>query len=126
MTKKKRFQRIKSILICGGILLALYYLFPLGGLTLEAVAADAYLSVGLLHLAYPLYIYVSAVYLGMRHGFCSVYVLAVAILFFPTLLVYFGGGTWPAGLIYGGIALAGNLMGFGLQTVWRKMKEENT
>lgn len=125
MTKKQRFKRIKAILICSGILLALYYLFPLAGMTLDSTVADVYLGVGLLNLAFPLYVYVSAVYLGIRHGFCSIYAVGVTALFYPTLLIYFGGGSWPAGLVYGGIALAGNLMGWGLHVMWNKMKQEN-
>lgn len=123
MNMKKKRKRIRMILTCCGLLLAVYYLLPLMGLRMEADKSDAFLSVGLLNLAYPMYVYVSAVVLGMKQGFCSIYAVAVGLLFFPTLLVYFGSASWPAGLAYAGIALVGNLMGWGVRSITKRMKE---
>lgn len=117
MTKEQRMQRIRHILICGGILLVLYYLAPIVGMAVGGAKGEAFLISGLIHFAYPLYVYVSAVALGIKHGFCSIYAVASAVLFLPTLLIYFTANLWVAALIYGGIALIGNLMGFGLHVL---------
>lgn len=123
MTKKQRKKRIKAILVCSGLLMAIYYVLPLVGLGMDEPTGTAYLGTGLLHMVFPLYLYVTSVYLGIRHGFCSIYAVAAAVLFLPTLLLYFNPLLWYAALIYGGIALAGNLMGFGLHTFFAKWKE---
>lgn len=123
MSMKKKRKRIRMILTCCGILLAFYYLLPALGMGMETAKADAYLSVGLLHLAFPLYLYVSSIVLGLKQGFCSIYAVAAGLLFLPTMLVYFSSSMWPAALIYAAIALAGNLMGWGVQSVLKKMKE---
>lgn len=123
MSLKKKRRRIKRILTCCGIMLALYYLLPLFGMAMEPAKVEAYLSVGLLYLAFPLYLYLSSIFLGMKQGLCTVYAVAALVLFLPTMLIYFNVKIWPAALIYGGIALAGNLMGWGLKTVLKKMKE---
>lgn len=119
---KKRFKRIKALLLCGGLMLGAYYVLPLGGLLLQPAVGAAYMNFGLLHLVFPLYLYISAIILGVKHAFCSVYAVAAALLFLPTLLLYFQPTVWPAALVYGGIALLGNLMGWGLKTVLKKWK----
>lgn len=123
MSLNKKRKRIRMILVCTGILLALYYLLPIIGMTMDQAKGEAFLSVGLLHLVFPLYLYVSSIILGLKHGFCSIYAVAAVLLFLPTLLIYFNGSLWVAALIYGGIALAGNLMGWGLGSVYAKMKQ---
>lgn len=122
MSKKKKIQRIKALLLCSGLLIAAYYVLPLLGMLLGAAKAEAYLSFGLLHLLFPLYLYVSSILLGLKHGFCSIYAVAAAVLFLPTLLLYFQPTVWPAALIYGAIALGGNLMGWGLRALLIKWK----
>lgn len=123
MDLKTKRKRIYTILVCSGILLALYYLLPLCGLGLQGEKADIFMNIGLLQLAYPLYLYVTSVVIGVRFGFCSSYAVASALLFFPTLLIYFHASNWVAALIYGAIALAGNLMGWGVKTLLTKMRE---
>ncbi len=123
MSLNKKRKRIRMILACSGILLALYYLLPLIGLAMDEVKREAFLSAGLLHLVFPLYLYISSILLGFKHGFCSIYAVAAALLFLPTLLIYFNAGVWVAAMIYGGIAFVGNLMGWGVQTLLQKMKE---
>ncbi len=123
MSLNKRRKRIRMILAFCGILLALYYVLPIVGMGMDAAKGEAFLRVGLLHLAFPLYIYASSIILGCKHGFCSIYAVAACLLFFPTMLIYFSSSVWGAAFIYGGIALVGNLMGWGVRTVLKKMKE---
>ena len=123
MTKKQRKKRIKAILVCCGLLAAIYYVLPLIGLGMDEPMGTAYLSTGLLHMVFPLYLYITSVYLGVRHGFCSIYAVAAAVLFLPTFLLYFNPAIWYAALIYGGITLVGNLMGFGLHILFTRWKE---
>lgn len=121
---KNRFRRIKALIVCGLLMLAGYYLLPLVSAFLEPAEAEAFMGFGLLHLTYPLYLYISSILLGFRHGFVSIYAVAAAVLFLPTLLIYFQPTVWPAALIYGGIALFGNLMGFGLKSLLQKLKNQ--
>ena len=123
MTLKQKRKRIYTILVCSGILLALYYLLPIFGYSMEGEKADVFMSVGLIPLAYPLYLYGTSIVIGVRFGFCSSYAVAAALLFFPTLLVHFHASYWVAGLIYGAVALAGNLMGWGVKTLLAKMRD---
>lgn len=113
------------IIVCSGILLALYYVLPVFGMSLDAAKSEMFLNVGLLHLLFPLYLYISAIVLGVKHGVCTIYAVAAAVLFLPTLLLYFNGGVWVASLIYGVIALVGNLMGAGLGKAYQNMKNQN-
>lgn len=122
MSLEKKRKRIRMILVLCGMMLAVYYLLPMIGMGMDEASRNAFMTSGLLYCAFPLYQYVSSVILGIKHGFCSIYAVAAAILFFPTLLIYFTAGAWAAALIYGGIALVGNLMGFGVHTVLQKMK----
>ncbi len=124
MNLKKRRKRIRMILTLCGILLALYYILPAIGMAMEASKGEIFLNVGLLHLLFPLYLYISSIVLGVKYGFCSIYAVAAALLFLPTLLIYFTYNVWAASLIYGGIALAGNLMGVGIGKAYHKMKNE--
>ncbi len=119
-TKRKR---IRMIMALCGVMLAVYYVLPIVGLGMDEASRNAFMTSGMLYCAFPLYLYISSVLLGIKHGFCSIYAVAAAVLFFPTLLIYFTPNTWVAALIYGGIALAGNLMGFGVHTIWQKMKD---
>lgn len=123
MNFKKKRRRIKRILTCCGIMLALYYLLPVIGFAFEPAKAEIYLSVGLIYLAFPLYLYVSSIFLGFKQGLCTVYAVAACVLFFPTMLIYFNAKMWPAAIVYGAIALCGNLMGWGLKRLLKKMKE---
>ncbi len=116
-------KRIRTILVLCGVMLGVYYLLPIVGLGMDEASRNAFMTSGLLYFAFPLYQYVSSVFLGIKHGFCSVYAVAAAVLFLPTLLVFFTSNTWVAALIYGGIALAGNLMGFGVHIILQKMKD---
>lgn len=124
VSREEKKKRIKHILLCCALLLAVYYILPIIGMAMDGRKGEMFLATGLIHLLFPLYLYISAIVLGLRHGFCSVYAVASAVLFFPTLLLYFSPQIWYAGLIYGGIALAGNLMGWGLKSVMRRFKEE--
>lgn len=123
MSIQKKRKRIRMILALCGILLGFYYLLPLVGYALDDATANAFMTTGLLYCAFPLYLYVSSVLLGIKHGFCSIYAVAAAVLFLPTMLIYFTVSAWGAALVYGGIALVGNLMGFGVHTIWEKLKE---
>ncbi len=116
-------KRMRMILVLCGVMLAVYYLLPIVGMCMDEASRNAFMTSGLLYCAFPLYQYVSSVLLGVKHGFCSIYAVAAAVLFLPTLLIFFTSNTWVAALIYGGIALAGNLMGFGVHTILQKMKD---
>ncbi len=123
MSLSKKRKRIRMILILSGILLGIYYLLPLGGMGMDEATANAFITTGLLYGIFPLYVYVSAVILGVKHGFCSIYAVIAAVAFLPTLLLYFQPALWVAALIYGGIALFGNVMGWGVHTLLKRMKE---
>lgn len=123
MNLEKKRKRIRMILVLCGLMLGVYYVLPLVGMGMDEAGRNAFMTTGLLYCAFPLYQYISSVVLGIKHGLCSIYAVAAAVLFFPTLLIYFTPQAWVAALIYGGIALVGNVMGFGVHTILQKLKD---
>ena len=123
MNLEKKRKRIRMILVLCGLMLGVYYVLPIVGMGMDEASRTAFMTTGLLYCVFPLYLYISSVILGVKHGQCSIYAVAAAVLFFPTLLIYFTPNTWVAACIYGGIALVGNLMGFGVRTILQKMKD---
>lgn len=65
----------------------------------------------------PFVCFASSVFYGVRHSFHLSYALTVAILFISSLFIYYNISAWIYSLIYGIIALAGNLTGYLLRKI---------
>ena len=58
MSRKEKKKRIKHILLCCALLLGIYYLLPLIGMAMDGRKGEVFLSTGLIHLLFPLYLLV--------------------------------------------------------------------
>lgn len=65
----------------------------------------------LLLIATPLICLICSIMYGLRHSFHWQFCIIVAILFLPTVLIYYNQSAFIYSAIFGGIALLGNLVG---------------
>ncbi len=82
-----------------------FYILPL-------LIRDTGSAMIMLLIILPFICFVSSVFYGIRHSFHLSYAFIVAILFLPSLFIYYNISAWIYSLIYGIIALAGNLTGY--------------
>ncbi len=98
-----------------GTLLLAYYLLPFLG-------QDTGSFILLLLLVLPAVTFLSAVHYGYRHGFHLLVPVLAAVLFTPTVLLYYNSSAWVYIPAYSLWALAGIFLGRGMQ----RRKAENT
>lgn len=82
-----------------------FYILPL-------LIRDTGSAMIMLLIILPFICFASSVFYGIRHSFHLSYTFIVAILFLPSLFIYYNISAWIYSLIYGIIALAGNLTGY--------------
>ena len=82
-----------------------FYILPL-------LIRDTGSAMIMLLIILPFICFASSVFYGIRHSFHLSYAFIVAILFLPSLFIYYNISAWIYSLIYGIIALAGNLTGY--------------
>ncbi len=81
-----------------------FYLFPL-------FIQDTTSAMMVLLVAIPLSCFMISYFYGSKHGFVWFYFIAVAVLFIPTIYIFYNETAWIYTIIYGVIALVGNLIG---------------
>lgn len=81
-----------------------FYLLPL--MLRDTGSAMLLMLVGL-----PFICFACACLYGMKHAFSFYYALFVAIVFLPTIFIFYNSTAWVYTIGYGIIALAGNLIG---------------
>ena len=81
-----------------------FYLLPL-------LIRDTGSAMLMLLIVVPLICFVCSLVYGIKNSFCLAYAIAVAILFIPTILIFYNSTTWVYIFGYGAIALAGNAIG---------------
>lgn len=59
----------------------------------------------------PLICFVCSLVYGIKNSFCLTYAIVVAILFIPTILIFYNSTAWVYIFGYGAIALVGNAIG---------------
>ena len=69
----------------------------------------------ILLIVIPLITLITSLMYGLRNTFDYVYPLIVAILFIPTLFIYYNSSAWVYVIAYSMIALIGELLGKTLQ-----------
>ena len=62
-------------------------------------------------LAMPLAAFLTALAYGLRQGFWLLFPLAAAVLFLPSVPLYYNSSAWGYALFYGGTVLAGMALG---------------
>jgi len=69
--------------------------------------------------ALPLICFICSVFYGIRNSFYLPYAVIVAILFIPTIPIFYNSTAWIYIFVYGAIALIGNAIGM----VFGKMRQ---
>ena len=69
----------------------------------------------ILLIVIPLITLITSIIYGLRNVFDFIYPLIVAILFIPTLFIYYNASAWTYILVYSMIAVIGELLGKTLQ-----------
>ncbi len=81
-----------------------FYLLP-------AVIKDTGSGMTAMLIAIPLICFVIALVFGIKHSFNLLYPMAVALLFAPTIFIFYNSTAWVYIILYGVIALLGNFIG---------------
>ncbi len=82
-----------------------FYLMPL-------LITDTGMAMTVLLIGMPAVCFVSAMIFGMKNRFQPIYVLLVALLFIPSIFIFYNSTATIYVGIYGGVALVGNLVGY--------------
>ena len=86
----------------------IFYLIPI-------LIIDTGSGIFILLIVIPLMTLITSIIYGLRNTFDFIYPLIVAILFFPTLFIYYNSSAWVYVIAYSMIALIGELLGKTLQ-----------
>lgn len=81
-----------------------FYLIPV-------IIKDTSTAMGVMLIILPLICLITSLVYGIKHSFNIFYVIIVAILFAPTILIYYNSTASGYIVGYGFIALVGNLIG---------------
>ncbi len=81
-----------------------FYLLPL-------VIKDTGTAIFVLLVATPAICLISSLFYGVLNGFYWLYPTAIAILFVPTIFIFYNYTAWIYIIAYGVIAIVGNLIG---------------
>jgi len=92
------------------------YLFPL---TIKGEES----AISCLLLYIPAALLFIGMWLGIKEGFFWQYALGAALLFVPTVWLYFNTSAWVYAPAYGILSLIGNLLGSGVR-LFRERKKE--
>lgn len=94
---------------------------------LAILAADFYLLPALIRntgsamimmlAVIPLVCFACSLVYGIRNSFCIWYCVAAAAMFAPSIFIYYNAGAWFYAIIYGIVALLGNLTGAALHKI---------
>jgi len=97
-------DKFKNMLPSLGVIIASFYLLPL-------FIKDTGSGILILLIAIPLVCFISSTIYGFRRGFNILYSVIVAILFVPSIFIFYNSSAWGYTIVYGIIALIGNTIG---------------
>ena len=106
-------QSLKSMIPYGIIHLLLFYLLPV-------FIKDTGSAMGILLVGIPIGCLLTGIFYGCRHSFHLGYALVVMLLFYPSIYIFYNESAQIYTVIYGAIALLGDLAGCGLFYLTRK------
>ena len=101
-------DKIKKNWVYYFIILITFYLIPI-------LIQDTGSGMFILLIVIPLITLITSIIYGLRNVFDFIYPLIVAILFIPTLFIYYNASAWTYILVYSMIAVIGELLGKTLQ-----------
>lgn len=88
-----------------------FYLLPL------IFAGSTGSAMVLLLIATPIICLITAILYSLRYGFRWQYCLLVAILFLPTIAIFYNKSAFIYSAIFGGLSLVGNIVGALLRVI---------
>lgn len=101
-------DKIKKNWVYYFIIFITFYLIPI-------LIQDTGSGMFILLIVIPLITLITSIIYGLRNVFDFIYPLIVAILFIPTLFIYYNASAWTYILVYSIIAVIGELLGKTLQ-----------
>lgn len=101
-------DKIKKNWVYYFIIFITFYLIPI-------LIQDTGSGMFILLIVIPLITLITSIIYGLRNVFDFIYPLIVAILFIPTLFIYYNTSVWTYILVYSMIAVIGELLGKTLQ-----------
>ena len=101
-------DKIKKNWVYYFIIFITFYLIPV-------LIQDTGSGMFILLIVIPLITLITSIIYGLRNVFDFIYPLIVAILFIPTLFIYYNASAWTYILVYSMIAVIGELLGKTLQ-----------
>lgn len=101
-------DKIKKNWVYYFIIFIIFYLIPI---LIQDTGSDMFI----LLIVIPLITLITSIIYGLRNVFDFIYPLIVAILFIPTLFIYYNASAWTYILVYSMIAVIGELLGKTLQ-----------
>lgn len=101
-------DKIKNNWVYYFIIFITFYLIPI-------LIQDTGSGMFILLIVIPLITLITSIIYGLRNVFDFIYPLIVAILFIPTLFIYYNASAWTYILVYSMIAVIGELLGKTLQ-----------
>lgn len=96
--------KIKGMAVYLIIAICAFYLLPL-------IIKDTGSAMFVLLMAMPFIIFISSFFYGLFNGINLVYVLIIAVLFIPTVYIFYNLSAFVYFYIFGIVALVGNLIG---------------
>lgn len=101
-------EKLKKNMVFFLLLLIDFYIIPL-------VIKDTGSAMIVMLIVIPLICLIISVFYGIRNGFDFRYVLSVAIIFAPSIFIFYNSSAWVYVVGYGVIALIGNLLALPLR-----------
>ena len=104
MPRSNFINSLKAMLPFWGIILAGFYLLP-------AFINNTGSGMLIILIALPLICFASAFFYGIKQGFNIAYSIVVALLFIPSLFIFYNVTAWVYIIAYAVLSLIGNLIG---------------
>ena len=97
-------KKLKDMLPYLGIIILNFYLLPM-------MIKDTGTAMLMLLIAMPLICFLSSLLYGFKKPFSFLYCIIVALLFVPTIFIFYNSSAWVYIIGYGVIALVGSVIG---------------
>lgn len=101
-------EKLKKNMVFYLILLIDFYIIPL-------LIKDTGSAIVVMLVIIPLICLITSIFYGRRNGFDFCYILSVAIIFTPSIFIFYNSSAWVYVVGYAVIALFGNLIGLPLR-----------
>lgn len=90
--------------------LIFYVIIFLGYYGCPLLIKDTGSGILLMLIVIPLICLITSIFYGIKNNFRYWYTLIVAIMFIPSIFIFYNSSAWIYTFVYGGFALIGNLM----------------